>query len=160
MFEFPNILWICTPSRASFLTGLYPSANHVNQNGNAEFPARMSEHRVTRRLADEAGYRCGLIGKLHLASAFAGQENAARNQYQQWLGDQGVDLDDIFVRNDRGVHASYRADADPDLHQTTWCAEQAIQLIRQYGEGDGRGSTARPSPTLRRPHDDDFAAAR
>ena len=145
---------ICTPSRASFLTGLYPSANHVNRNGNAAFPERMSEHLVTRRLAEEAGYRCGLIGKLHIASAFAGeekrtrdgytdwryshgpcQENAEHNQYQQWLRANGADLDDVFVRNDRGVHASYRADADPDLHQTTWCAEQAIDLIREYGEG-------------------------
>lgn len=147
---------ICTPSRASFLTGLYPSANHVNHNGLAQFPAPMSEHLVTRRLAEEAGYRCGLVGKLHIATAFAGeeprtrdgytdwryshgpcQENPQHNQYQQWLREQGVDLDDVFVRNDRGVHASYRADADPRLHQSTWCAEQAIERLSAYGEADG-----------------------
>jgi len=146
---------ICTPSRASFLTGLYPSAHHVNQNGNAYFPERMSEHLVTRRLAEEAGYRCGLIGKLHIATAFEGeepraddgyadwryshapmQEHAEHNQYHHWLHAQGVDLDAVFTRNARGGYGPYRPDADPSWHQTTWCAEQAIELMHAYDEGD------------------------
>ena len=146
---------ICTPSRASFLTGLYPSANHVNQNGNAYFPQRMSEHLVTRRLAEDAGYRCGLVGKLHIATAFSGEEPRTRdgyadwlyshaptqeapekNRYQQWLREKGVDLDDVFVRNGKGMHSAYRADSDPGLHQTTWCAEQAIELMHDYAQCD------------------------
>ena len=146
---------ICTPSRASFLTGLYPSANHTNQNGNATFPERMSEHLVTRRLAEDAGYRCGLIGKLHIASAFGGEESRTRdgyadwcyshdprhgppekNQYQQWLSDRGIDFDEVFVRNEKGAPTHYRATVDPALHQTTWCAEQAIKRIQAYGELD------------------------
>ena len=55
---------ICTPSRGSFLTGMYPSAIHVTGNGNDAFPS--STPLVSKRLAD-AGYDCGLIGKLHLA---------------------------------------------------------------------------------------------
>ena len=41
---------ICTPSRGSFLTGMYPSAVHVNGNGNEYFPD--SPPLVTRLLAD------------------------------------------------------------------------------------------------------------
>jgi hypothetical protein len=46
----PNILWICTPSRTSFLTGTYPSTAHVNGNGNDLFPANLTL--VTKPLAE------------------------------------------------------------------------------------------------------------
>ena len=58
---------VCQPSRASFLTGLYPNTVHVNRNGNAYFPANERVRLITRRLADR-GYDCGLAGKLHIAS--------------------------------------------------------------------------------------------
>ena len=50
---------ICTPSRGSFLTGMYASAVHVNGNGLEYFPD--NPPLVTKLFAD-VGYDCGLIG--------------------------------------------------------------------------------------------------
>lgn len=54
---------ICSPSRASFLTGRYPRATRVNHNGQS-IPG--DERLVPRLLANE-GYLCGHVGKMHIA---------------------------------------------------------------------------------------------
>ena len=72
---------ICTPSRASFLSGVYPSAIGVNGNGYEFFPKSQEEKLLTNRLA-VAGYDCGLVGKLHLASAASGMENRVEDGYR------------------------------------------------------------------------------
>jgi arylsulfatase A-like enzyme len=60
---------VCTPARASFMTGLYPHAHGMTANLR-ELGACISElpdspHLISRRLA-AAGYRCGYTGKWHL----------------------------------------------------------------------------------------------
>ena len=50
---------ICTPSRASFMTGMYASTVHVNGNGNSHFP---EDPPLITRLLEDVGYDCGLIG--------------------------------------------------------------------------------------------------
>ena len=133
---------ICTPSRTSFLTGTYPSTAHVNGNGNDAFPENLVL--VTRLLAD-AGYDCGLIGKLHLASAYGRIEprcddgyryweysHAPRDDwpeghgYADWVRSRGADLAELIQELD-GVPA--------ELHQTTWCAEKTIEFINEERRG-------------------------
>jgi arylsulfatase A-like enzyme len=141
---------LCTPSRASFLTGKYASTVHVNTNGNTHFPP--DERLVTRRLAD-AGYDCGLVGKLHLAGAYYGREprtddgyaffrysHAPRDDWQaghdyaDWLRTKGANPAEVLRPRRPNPGGLVEPSPDSDnvpvpLHQTTWCAEEAIAFI-------------------------------
>lgn len=154
---------ICTPSRASFLTGRYPNTLHVNRNGDAWFP----EHPglVTRTLRD-IGYDCGLSGKLHLTAAQGRVEAfpedrygyrvlkwshhpqpedywpTPQHDYQQWLTDQGVVWEQAFnvdMESDAGktwnVPGVCRPGIAAEYHQTTWCADEAIAFINAQRDG-------------------------
>jgi len=133
---------ICTPSRASFLTGMYPSAVHCNRNGNARFPNNYPL--VTKLLAD-AGYRCGLVGKLHLAGAYRRVEPRVDDGYS-WFKYSHAPRDDWEEGHDyaewvRAKGHSLKAlsqslDGVPaELHQTTWAAERSIEFIEAHQGG-------------------------
>ena len=132
---------ICTPSRSSFLTGMYPSATHVNGNGNDFYPETYPL--ITRTLADN-GYDCGLIGKLHLASAYRRIEPRANDGYRYWQYShaprddwrEGHDYAD-WVRSKGYILGELTKNAEgvpAELHQTTWCAEKTIEFIQEERE--------------------------
>ncbi|HEY63962.1 MAG TPA: sulfatase-like hydrolase/transferase [Caldilineae bacterium] len=150
---------ICTPSRASFLTGYYPSSLHVNRNGAAYFPPAMAERLITRKLA-KIGYDCGLAGKLHLSAADRRVElrpddgyrvfrwshhpypepfwPTDQHDYQRWLRDQGVDWESAYgAKKLEGWDGGelYSPGIEARYHQTTWCADEAIAFMTEPRQG-------------------------
>jgi arylsulfatase len=128
---------ICTPSRASIMTGMYPSRVHNTRNGNDTFPE--SPPLVSKLIAD-SGYDCSLIGKFHLTSGGNRPEprlddgfndwwhsHAPRDDwpegthdYADWVRAKGGDLNALRESKER---------VPAELHQTTWASERAIEFI-------------------------------
>lgn len=129
---------ICTPSRSSFMTGMYPSRVHNCRNGNESFPDAPP---LISKLIAEAGYDCGMIGKFHLQSSGHRTEprlddgyrywkfsHAPRDDwpeghdYAEWVREQGGDLN--ALRDSNGY-------VPTEYHQTTWATERGIEFIDQ-----------------------------
>ncbi len=136
---------VCVPSRTSFLTGRYPAANRIRQNGQ-----NISEDEVliTRTLRDQ-GYDCALAGKLHVRSADSGWESRVDDGYRKfhwshgttakhggewvnWLAEQGKTFQDVYQRS--GVPKSRRV-SDRRYHQTTWCVDRALDFMKEERDG-------------------------
>ena len=131
---------VCSPSRASFLSGRYPRTTGLCANGQR---IRPSERLVTRTLAD-FGYTCGLAGKLHLSpvaggrledriddgySRFAWSHDIANlwpghNMWRVWIESQGVKWP-ARLPDPAGIPI------DAKYMQTAWCADRAIDFMRE-----------------------------
>lgn len=139
---------ICSPSRASLMTGRYVHSHGLWTNGNT-IPDH--EELFTQTLADN-GYDCGLIGKLHLSPAFGGRtekrlndgfryfqwahdpsQGSPDNMYHQWLREHHPELYAQAIADSghsEGLHEAVLFDKMPtEAHYSHWAAEKAIEFL-------------------------------
>ncbi len=88
---------VCTPSRSTLLTGLYPHTNHCTEN-NVSLPTGIP---CLPELADWDGYAVGYHGKWHLGNEIFAQHGFAD-----------------FISIDDGYRAHYDAQHDRNAHST------------------------------------------
>jgi arylsulfatase A-like enzyme len=148
---------ICTPSRYSLLTGLYPHQHGGWTNRSTLPPAIDTFPRALRR----AGYRTAAVGKMHFTPtyldvgydrmALAEQHGPGRydDDYHRALREAGlvpvVDLADQEEHLRPLAPASYwrtfgtaRSDLPEEWHSTTWIGERALaELAGWSAEGGG-----------------------
>lgn len=147
---------VCSPSRASFFTGLYPHshglwANGVTLPGNPEF--------FTRALAD-GGYDTGMIGKMHLSACFGGRteprhEDGFRcfewahdpshasdeNAYHQWLRENHPEAWEAVKASaqteDQVTHEAVGFDEmTTETHYTRWVSERTVDFLKTERPSD------------------------
>lgn len=146
---------ICTPSRASVWTG-----QHLPGHGVYRLDDVLGEEQVLfpKRL-QEAGYRTGLFGKLHVSGRIYENErrhpndgfdeyewalegpldmDAPMHAYSRWLREQSPEVHERMSRLGRDLLHIPR-----DLHFTHWANERGRAFIRRHA-GRGAGAGSRP----------------
>jgi arylsulfatase A-like enzyme len=146
---------VCSPARASWLTGLYPHAHLQLRNygpgRKGEWGCYLPNDCVTiGDVLQRAGYRCGIVGPWHL-----GDDHRPQHGFEdfwctyRYLGPDYPDpLFDYFERE--GVPNLYSRDAegvtqygntmefatltDPRQQRTTWTIDRSIEFLQRRSE--------------------------
>lgn len=139
---------VCAPSRATLMTGMYVGTHGLWANG---VPLRPGQRLFTKDL-DEAGYDCGMAGKLHLDACFGGRTErrtddgfrmfrwshdsgtrSSENAYHQWLKASYPDLFAAAV--DPASPVTF--DTLPaEAHHSHWIANETMQFLQAGRERD------------------------
>ncbi len=143
---------VCSPARASVMTGLHVHRHGVLCNCN-DLPTPVKElpdgpHLLSRRLG-AAGYRCGHVGKWHLGARSAqhfgldldrshpttrGFEWPSFFGYEEYLEEAGLDPQRTQVD---GRLNAWRLQGPREASMPYWLAEQATHMIDDFA-GDER----------------------
>jgi len=109
---------LCSPSRATLLTGLYAHTHGVVVNENIELPATVATY---PQILQRAGYETAFVGKWHMDS----HTDAPRPGFDYWVSfrGQGVYEDPLLNENGRAVQRSG--------YITDLLTEYAVNWLRQ-----------------------------
>jgi len=145
---------VCTPSRYSFITGLYPH-QHLGWGNRSTIPAGLA---TFPKLLREAGYLTKAVGKMHytptyLDVGFGEMELAEQNgdgryddDYHAYLMRRGeadcIDLIDQVKKYRKRASEHYwdsfgamESNLPEELHSTTWIGERGLEALDRW-EGD------------------------
>lgn len=159
---------VCTPSRASFFSGLYPHRTGSPQN---DLPLNSDVVTFAEVLRRE-GYATGYAGKWHLDGNGKPQWGPQRkfgfadNRYMfnrgHWKRFEITDSGPrVAGRNRKGEPSYDLGDADEQSFSTDWLTNRAIDFIREHANDDFCYHLSLPDPhgpnTVREPYDEMFA---
>ena len=142
---------VCTPSRYSFLSGLYVR-QHLGGSNHCTLPAGLP---TFPKLLREAGYQTKAVGKMHLTPTYADvgfnelflaeQNGDGRydDDYHRWLKAEGLNnfVDLLDQEKEYREHAPTKywenvgaivSDLDEVHHSTTWIGNRAAEEISTW----------------------------
>lgn len=130
---------VCTPSRASFLTGKYCHTNHCWQNHGVLFP----EHETMAGVFNRMGYETCLVGKMHFGGKdqFHGFVNRPYGDFWHGLSHQ-PDPIDMFPNMGGVLHASV-SQIPESLQQEVVTSIEAAVFIKGHAAYIWPGRTDR-----------------
>jgi arylsulfatase A-like enzyme len=145
---------VCSPARASWLTGLYPHAHLQLRNygpkRKGEFGGYLPHNRITiGDVLKRAGYRCGIVGPWHLGNDHRPQHGFTDFWCTyRYLGGYPDPLFDYFETEE--VENLYRSSAagmtqygnilefgtitDPRQQRTTWTVDRSLEFVQQQDD--------------------------
>lgn len=131
---------VCTPSRATILTGLYPHTSGCTVNN---VPLPPAARTIAQIVSDD--YRTGYFGKWHL-----GDELRPQHGFDEWVSIEDLYRPYYTDTADRGAFSDYHyyllsQGYEPDV-------KGRETLAKEYGERDARARFPDEQPVFSRPY--------
>ena len=118
---------VCSPTRATLLTGLMPSQHGVHNYLNAQYNT-LEEFDTLPNILSQVGYTCGIVGKWHLGPF----DRPGQESFTHWVVKQGGHTPSFYktlVIDDTGKKRRI------EPHITPFWTEHAVDFIEKNKDG-------------------------